>query len=501
MKVSKLVGMTFFVAAGALLMQGFQCTSTDVAIARKSINAKDYAKARTTIEKALAENPKDCEATLVLGDIERLTKNYRQMSAKYSEARECVGIKPEQVQHTSLQSYNVWVNSYNQAITAYNSYVTTQQRSTLEFAAASLDSATWAKPEFSEPYILLGAVQEILQDTASAEKSYQKWYALEQTGFEKMQLLDIPLGTERGAVLKKLGTPVQQKMDSLANGTGVVYKDKFDAQGSVLYIFSEQEGTTDAKVVGWTFNPPAYLTDGELWRARTVSLTPIKQLALINSNAGKKQTALDYMNFLLKTSPNDRDLSLLRLQIMNDLGKGSEALVEARKLVNSDQRNVMYKLQYAQMLTLQNNIQEANEQYKAVLALEPLNDIALYALAASFKNAAVSKQRAEFDKMDKNPKYEPNLAYLDDLKTAAEYFQKMRQSAKYKDDLLVMEQLINIYEVAKETAKVKSMIAEFEALESKYSNNKDYWLILEGVYARGKNQDKMKAAAARAAKL
>ena len=141
-------------------------------------------------------------------------------------------------------------------------------------------------------------------------------------------------------------------------------------------------------------------------------------------------------------------------------------------------------------------------QYKSVLDLDPSNESALYNLAANFKNIASIKQRNELDKMDKNKNYRPDTTYLADLKASAEYFERLRKaSIKYRDDIVVLEQLANVHEVRKESAKVRILIMELEALEDKYRASKEYYRIMEGLYGRNKMMDKMKEVQEKGAKL
>jgi len=74
-------------------------------------------------------------------------------------------------------------------------------------------------------------------------------------------------------------------------------------------------------------------------------------------------------------------------------------------------------------------------------------------------------------------------------------------SLKYRDDLIVLEQLANTYEVRKEPAKVKAVIMELEALEDRYRSNREYYRVMEGLYGRNKMMDKMKQAQEKGAKL
>lgn len=191
----------------------------------------------------------------------------------------------------------------------------------------------------------------------------------------------------------------------------------------------------------------------------------------------------------------------MRTQLLQQLGKSDEALAEIKKLVEADPGNVTTRLQYAALLMQVERIDEAMTQYRKILETERTNTTALFNLAAAYKNKASLMQRAEQEKKDKDKTYKMNESYLDDLKQSAEYFEMLRKSPQYADNLTVLDQLTNIYEVRKERQKVKALIMELEALEDKYRTTKDYYRVMEGVYARNNQLDKMKEASAKAEQL
>ena len=144
------------------------------------------------------------------------------------------------------------------------------------------------------------------------------------------------------------------------------------------------------------------------------------------------------------------------------------------------------------MLMNQERFDDAIAQYDAVLKAEPNNETALFNMAAVYKNRAVKAQMAERAKQQADRKYQPDESYMKDLGTSADYFVKLRQNFKYRDDLTVLEQLANIYEVRREKGRVKEIIMELEALREKYANDRKYYQIMEGVYARNGMEDKAK---------
>lgn len=488
-------------AFAALMTTGFQCASTGTSTAKRAIQNKDYVAAKKSLEDALAANPNDCEARILLGEVARLQGDDEAMLAAFEKANDCPGITDKQRADMSIQLFNGWVTQYNAGITAYNNYVQSRDNAELDKAITHLSNAIMLKPTFTEPMSLLGGVYESKGDTANAYATYQKWWMVEKPGFDIMNDKGVTLGQERTKVHQMLGTPSETNTDSL-DGGGKVYKDKIDVGGRTMYIFSSDEKGGAPVLEGWTYNPPSTVSPSEHWRARITTVGPIKAMAFIDYHAGKKEHALEMANVLSKISPTDHELVPLRTQVLQDLGKVDDALREIEEQVNRNPNQVSFRLQYATLLAGAGKNKESIDQYNIVLTSEPKNETALYNLAAAYKNLAGTKQRAELDKMDKDKKYQPNLSYLDDLKSSASYFEQLRKaSAKYQTDIIVLEQLANVYEVTKEKAKVKALIMELEGLEQMNLKNKTYYEIMEGLYSRNNMIDKMKEAAAKASKL
>jgi len=498
--VKRPLHLVVFVCVVAVLTQGFQCASPEMSTARNAFKQKDYQKARLALEKVVAAEPTNCEAWMLLGDANQNLNDTDGMVAAYAKARACPDVRPEQQSRMSLTLYNAWVGEYNGAIASFNKYVETKDRSELDVATTHLERALVFKPEFSEPLYLLGQVQETKGDTNRALSAYEKWWAMEEQGFNVLKQKGVLLGMSRGDVLKKLGTPAAMKTDTIENG--VIFKDRFDIGGRDIYTFSTREGTAvDGTLEGFTYNPPSTLTDAEKWRSRTTSVSALKAMAYIAYQRGKLQEAYDYCTKVIELKPADAELVPLRTQLLQELGKTDEAMVQLKGLVEREPKNTVYRLQYASLLSGADRTDEAIAEYRKVLETDPGNEAALYNLAAAYKNLAGTKQKIENDKLDKDKKYKPNTAYLDDLRTSADYFERLRKSFKYRDDLIVLDQLANIYEVSKDKSKVAAIIMELEALEEKYRTSAEYYRVMEGLYARNKMMDKMKTAADKGARL
>lgn len=478
----------------ALLTQGFQCSSPDLSIAKKAYNQKEFAKAKVSVEKALATEPNNCEAQILRGDINAGLNDTRGMVDAYRAALACPSLTTDQQSYLSRQLYVAWVGQYNGGISRYNEYVATRNVNDLNAAATYFKEATTIKPEFSESFVLLGQVHINQSDTASALNAFRSWWEREKPGYEILRQKNIHLGQQRGSALRILGTPLQTRIDSSVDRRSLFYKDKFDVGGRDVYLFSAQDGAKDAVVEGWTYNPPATLIEEERWRTHAISLLGLKELAFITYKNGNIAESYDWSSILTTLKPNDADFMIFRIQLLQEMGKGAEALADMRGLVDKDPSNAAYRLPYALLLARSDKPREAIEQFKVVLELDPANETALYNLGAEYKNEASAKQLAELDKKDRDKKYKMDQSFMTDLAQSATYFERLRQTVKYRDDLIVMEQLANVYEVRNDAAKLRAIMQELEALEGQYRTSKEYYRIMTGLYGRSKMLDKMQDA-------
>jgi tetratricopeptide (TPR) repeat protein len=495
--VNRPLPLFIVLALAAVLTQGFQCASSGVATAKRAMQTREYDKAKVQLQQALVAQPGNCEARIMLGDVYALTGNVDSMVVTYQEALTCSDLTQAQREDLSIKLFNAWVGAYNGGIQSYNAYVSSKADSDLVASKTSLQQAIALKPMFTDPYGLLAMIYEMQGDTTRAADIYRSWYSYEKSGFEWAMANNITLGSSRGQVMAVLGAPAEAKVDSLSDGT-LLFKDRFDGAQPV-YLFSALEaGASDTLVEGWTVQPDAALSAAEKWRTRAIQLNPLKALAFIEYQKGNKEASLQYASTVVRIRPTDQEVVPLRTQLLQDLGKTDEALAEIRKLMAANPTVMNYRLQYASLLSTVGRSSEAISEYKTVLETEPTNSTALYNLAASYKNMAGEKQLAELKKLDADPNYQINQAYVADLRTAAGYFEQLRKDGKYGADMVVLEQLANTYEVLQEKTKVRALIMELEALSEKYENNPNYWRIMEGLYGRNKMIEKMKEAAKKA---
>jgi len=488
-------------AITAVFAQGFQCSSSQMTSAKKAMAARDYAKAKDALRATLQATPAPCDAYAMLGDAHDSLNEQDSMLAAYRAALSCSSLNPRLRDAITVSLYNKYAAAYNLGIAKYNDYATSKNTTMLQESRAALVTAVAVRPEYTEPLMLLGEVNERLGDTAQAVKVYTQWWEAERPGYEAIASKNITIGSARGSVIKALGTPLTTKMDSVEGG--VLYRDAFTLNAKQIIFSSFAEGASDAAIEGWTYDPLPNLTEAEKWRARMANVQPLKNLAYIAYGMAKYDEALTWANAVMRAKPADQELSALRAQSLQLSGKADEAVQELKAQIDKDPSNVSARIQYATMLSGAEKYDEAIAQYREVIRLDPKNEIALFDFGASCKNLASIRQRAELEKQDNNKKYVADTAtYLPLLAEAASSFEQLRRvSAKYRNDYIVISEIANVYEVRKDLGKVKALILELEALEEVYNKDKEYYRTMEGLYGRNKMLDKMKQANEKGSKL
>lgn len=498
----KRVSVLYFGAiAAAVLVQGFQCGSADMTTARRAVQQKDFVKARQSLTSALAVNPDNVDAMILLASVYDGLDQPDSSALMYRRALGSPTIKPDQRDVAGVTLFQQWVAAYNKGMKSYGDAMRSKaDRTLLREALSSFESALRIRPEYTDVWANVGETNERLGDTVAAMEAYTQYYTLEQASIEAITGAGVTLGSTRGQMIKALGTPKGTKMDSLDKG--VIYGDSYVINGKRAIIFSYTETTDDAVVEGWRYDPPATLIEKEIVRPRIVIVGPLKNAAFIDFNRGRFEEALRWADAVAKVKPDDKELTALRGQAMTRSGKADMAISDLKARVAKDRSALQPRVELMNMYTNAERYDDALQIGEEVLALDPNNEAALYECAANSKNIAGLRQQQQFELSDKNPKHVFDTTYMTYLGRSAGYFERLRKiSARYKDDFTVIADLANTYEVRKDMAKVKALISELEALEVKYANDLNYYRVMEGLYARNKMMDKMKDAQAKGAKI
>ena len=304
---------------------------------------------------------------------------------------------------------------------------------------------------------------------------------------------EVMLGSSRPVVQKAVGNPTNVK-GTMDNRDSVLIDYYKSLDGKEAYLFY-QEKNSDFVLTGARVNPPAEWSQSDKELYSDLDMRNYAVLALHYYNRARYDKAMDLLSVSTRVQPASEEMLQLQTQIMDKTGKREEAMKTVAELAKKYPDNKAYLVQYGSMLANTNQNDAAIEQFEKALTVDPNYDIALYNLAAAYKNKAGAIQQEEQKKTDANPKYQADEArYLPLLQKSAVYFENYRKLPGKDTDFGVIEQLLNIYQVTRNEQKVKVMVAELEGTEPLYQNNRRYYELLGQIYGKLGKTDKAKAA-------
>ncbi len=469
----------------------FHCASPEFTTAKIALGQRDYPKALRNLEAETQKNPGNIEAWLLLAQLQREQfRNYDAAAQALQNARanDKAGRWAQQI---ATEELALWIAVYNEAIALYNALATaaTPDPERLATAQQLVQLAIRLKPDVSDAYGILGTLQEMAGDTTAALQTFARYRQLLQPLLEAHRRTGIVLGMPREELIAKLGNPAQSRSFP-AGETDTLFVDQWQLEGEPLYVFSARTGQ-GTRVEGWRYRVPQQWTQMERERYFRLALQPLLSAAIALLDRGQLEEALNLAQEILQFKPDDEQGLALLLEIYDRQGRTAELLELLQRLRQQFPDRSAYTLQYAILLTKLERYSDAVPLYEEVLRREPTNELALYNAAVAYKNWAGKLQQEELEKRRQNPRYqEQRERYTPLLRRSAELFEQYRTLPGKRDELSVLDQLINIYEVLPDTDKLNRMVAELEALEPLFATQPRYYEILGGVYARRGNKEK-----------
>ena len=472
----------FVVLACSLALQSFECASPEFTSAKLALNQKDYLKARDLLEKVVAKNPNDANAWYLLANCKRTLMDYTGAGEAIIKAQNLPteGTLRSQI---ATESYIIWVEVYNLGVNSFNQFQVNRSVDTKK-TKENLHLGVKIKPENAELFALLGSIYEAEGDTANAITEYSNFIKALDGSFNLAKEKGIALNMPRSAAIEQLGRPDSSKSSRLENGDSLYY-DHINSGAREVYLFSVKKRKGPAVVEGWRVDLPKSWLPQERERHFVYNGRPYQALALMyyaQKNYAEAIAVIDKASLL---SPEDEQNSAFKLQIYEDQGKTSEILASLVTMTKKNPTNKAYMSQLAFILSKLQRHDEAIETYEKTLAIDPTYDIALFNLAAAYKNKASEFQKFEADKKKTNPKYkEDESKYFPLLNKSSDLFSRYLQLPQHNADLAALEQVANVYEVTRETKKLDQIIATLESLEPSNTTNIEYYDFMGGIYAR-----------------
>lgn len=482
-----------------VLAQGFQCASADITSAKIAIQQKEWPKAKASLEKELKKNPSNGEAWYFLGTVHNELNDLPGMIDAFAEAKKYVK-REDYLENIKRMEYNAWVKSYNDAISQLNQMNGASDTEKRELADKSLANSKMAirlRPENIDVYSVISLVHENIEENDKAANALEKYV----TSLEPVA----SLLADKGVLFEMSRTDAMSGFGAPDNTKGLSYGDKVDDSvtvdiysnlgGKEAYVFYPANSKGEFQLAAIRLSPPAGWLESEKMRFAATETSAWIRLAYHYYTKENYKKASKYLAELVKVKAPSEDAQRLQVQLLEKSGNADEALNSLKNLAEKFPDNPAYTTQYGSMLANSDRYDEAIAQYEKALRIDPKFEIALYNIAAAFKNKAGEIQEAESAKVDADEKYVPkDDLYLPFLRKSSDYFEQYRRLPGKKTETGVVEQLMNIYKVLREDDKFKRVVTEFKKMEALNLENPSYYEALGKIYAEEQNAQESQAA-------
>ncbi len=463
--MKRIFAYTITLIVGSILFQGFQCASPDLQTALMNYNQKNIKKATEFLDKELARNPENPDALFLLAKIQSSNKNFdgavksiAKVELKYTSKAK----KEELAQFKYYFAYDCYNNGYNQ----FNNYAKTKDMKYLDSSIVTYSAGIAIKPQLAEFYQAKATAIEAKGDTLESMKVLVQYTEMMTPTIDFMVENGLTLGMPQSNLVTKFGKPIKSKIDSSQKAKMVV--DKYEVKGKEVFFYSEFIKDRDKEHVfrGIRYSPPAEWFEGEKLQVTPFNIEPYGVLASNYYSSKDYDNTLLYLLKVKSIQPDNTEVNKFITQVYQVSGKTDIAIKSLEENIKKEPTNKAYWAQFGDYLSTAKKYKEAIEKYNKAIEIDPNYDVVLYNLGSCYKNIAGAKEAEEADRIKKNPKkvFDPNY-YIPELKKSAEYFEKAGQTTKFKDNLDILKELLNIYQVTEDTENQKKLMVTLEELE------------------------------------
>jgi superkiller protein 3 len=492
MIVKRALILITFLLAGAVLFQSFQCSSRNITTAKVKMKNQLLDEAIESLNKELEVNPNSDEALALMADI-YFQKKDKKESARYAKKVIEISKDPVLIEQERKLLNNLWIECYNSGMNYYSSYLSNKNPAILDSAINEFKLGTEVIPDFIEFYNLLGIIYELKGNSELATQSYIDYVNKSEKNYQFAAQKGLYSKISREKAHDLLGKPKIPTPGLNSKGDST-FIDYYEIDGKELYLFSE---SINSKIIvtGWNYDMPKDWLPNEKRIRTDINTNPLTILAQQYYEKKDLDNALKYIKKIISLEPDNTVAYSSMIGIYQELGKTDEAIKTVQDLIKADPKNVIFKTQLADLYQNFNRYDESIKIYLEVLDIDPNYERASRNLASAFKNRASVKQKAEQDKVLKDKSYKINLEmYLPDLRESAKYFAKALESKTFANDMLILSELSNIYQVLDEKESLKKTVRSLEAIEFsiKPENLEDYYLRMLKIYSEMQDDKKTK---------
>ena len=491
--VKRVILSLLFLAMGAVIFQGFQCTSKELTTAKVAYNNKEYDKVIEYAKKDLQKNPQSAPTHTLLAQTYFDLKQYIK-SAKSAKKAQDYAKDQKTVSAVKQIQNRLWTTAYNEGISFYNQYFAKTQDNFLDSAINYFNVGIEIRPQLIDFYYFKGRVLEIKGDSAQAEDAYMNYIATASEEIDFLKSNNMYLNIPRNKSIELLGEPDNSKGSSQSNGDSVI-TDYYTMEKENVYIFYKSVERDPFKLFGLRVSPPDFWMDGEKSMPTEMRVSPLAALAQIKYEQGDLEKALEFAQQITTIDPNNQQVNRFTIDLYVQLDRTDEAVESLQELVESDPGNKLYWTQFGDLYLNMGQFQDAIDKYKKALEIDKDDAFALRNVATCYKNMASTIQKRQNKLMEEDENYEPKpQEYFPLLRKSAQYFERSLATKEFKNNFTVLGELANIYSVLEEEEDLKKIVKKLEAIEFSVAkeNKEQYYLTLLKIYSDLNNTDKLK---------
>jgi hypothetical protein len=345
-------------------------------------------------------------------------------------------------------------------------------------------------------YPIKGTILETKGDEAAAIETYKEYLEIINPIIDVMKSKKIYLGDNTDKVQSVLGKP-KSSVSSLRQGsqdTAIV--EIYDIDGKEAYLgFLKKFMESSNSLYSFKYDMPANWSDNEKANTEEFDLSPLTRLAFMYYNKENYDLALEYAQMFQSVQPNNSDINRFIIGTYQKAGKTNEALAKMKQLIQDSPQDYQTRTTYADLLAADGKYDEAIYQYKQALSVKSDFDFALHNLGSAYKNLAAELQKKENDKFDKDPSYTRDYTQVKEvLGQSAEAFEAALKTERFANNIDVLFELVNIFDIQDNKDKLKTYLTKIESLEKTIDDEAalyNYYLSLVKVYSGLKDAAKL----------
>ena len=459
-------------AAGAVLFQGFQCSSPEMASAKIAYRDGDTLKAKAKLQELLRKAPNNGEAWIFLADIESKLKNFKEATEALGYAKKNMGAKvlPEQI---AAVEASIWAGSYTKGFNYLEQFGENNDSKFIDTSIYYFNIASVVRPDNADIHRIIAVAYENKKDEEKALESYNKFVQAMKPSIDYAKAKGIYIGQPaREAVMKTGARPFDSRMLPLTKDDkdSLVYVGLKDDNNEIYLFLSDTKFDGKFIVKGWAVNQPSYLSNEEKANWRSIITNPYLALAEIYFKKKDYDKSMEYIMTVSAIEPFNISVNDYIVQIYQEQGKKEEALNVIKSIVDKNPNNSYYIQRYADILATFEKWDEAANYYeKAIKTAEPdSKDIprAYQNLGVCYKNVAAGIYSRQRELADKNLKPMDKTEYEPFLMKSIDNYRKALGYEEQKENIDIMVDLFDIYFLVNLENDMKDIIKKIEAMET-----------------------------------